>query len=126
MVQNRIDLADNYGLDLYSKILRKSLNFWIKAIEDLKEYVFKDPDLKNGLASLLTMAATTEGMVWDEKVRIKYTGITSEVKVTDSSNNLETKFNESIVRMNSFLSLASIKKGKETNLFWYLFYPIVS
>jgi len=125
-VLNRIRLAEKNVLNTYSNLLEKNLNFWKEALTIVEIAFAQELDPKNRLRLLLTAAAVTEGMVWDEKVRINYPEITSDVNVTDSSIILEINFYDLIVKLNSLLDFVAIEKGKENNFYWAIFYPVVS
>ncbi len=125
-MQNREQLADSLGLDIYSKFLEQIIFTWNQWIVNVKYVASGQPDPKTRLELLLPLAAAVEGLTWDEKVRIKYPGITSNVSVTDSMEVLETKLQYSVPQLISILKLASIKKRVENNFVWNRFYDEVN
>jgi len=126
-VRNRVIAAKNLGLNVYSDLVAKNLDFWSQALKDLEEEVKGETDASKRLSLLLSMAGTSEGMVWDETDRINNPNITtSDVKVTDSVLLLEAKLNANLVKLTGILGFVSVKKLAEQDYFWSDLYIRVS
>jgi hypothetical protein len=125
-MQNRENLADSLGLEIYSKFLEQMIFTWNQWVVSVKYMASGVPDPKTRLELLLPLAATVEGLTWDENVRLKYPGITSNVSAIESMEVLETKLQYSVPQLISILKLASIKKRTQKNFVWNRFYDEVN
>jgi hypothetical protein len=126
-VANRAKVANSLNLTVYSDLIDQNRGFWNQSLIGLENVSSVENDRKKNLSMLRDMAATTYGMVWDEKERSDNPNITiSDVKVTDSAFGLELKIGSTLLKANTLLLFGSVKKLTEGNLFWSHLYFKVS
>ncbi len=131
LVQKRSDAYNASGLTILSDYTDDQIVFWNAALSNFETALSSETYPTERLAMLRTMAATTEGMRWDETERAKDPTITpANINITScsiwNSLDLTAKLNVNLAKLNVLLNLASLQQGFEGDIFWAQFYEKVS